>query len=55
MADEADAPVEGSTMEDALRRTIHQQEVVISVLRDRLQEVEMDLINSRCAMLDHVH
>lgn len=44
-------------MDEALHQLVHQQEMVIHMLRERLMEVEMELINARCqiAYNGHVH
>ena len=44
-------------MDEALHQLVHQQEVVIHVLRERVMELEMELVNARCAaMFDgHTH
>jgi hypothetical protein len=41
--------------EDRLREIVHRQEIAIAVMRDRIGELEMELINTRCEMLDHRH
>jgi hypothetical protein len=41
--------------DNPLRPVIHQQEVVIAVMRDRILELELELINARCALIDHAH
>lgn len=41
--------------EDQLKDIIHRQEIAITVLRERVGELEMELINTRCMMYDHQH
>lgn len=42
-------------MDEAAHQLIHQQEVVIAVLRERVMELEMELVNSRCAAMYNGH
>lgn len=42
-------------MDDATHQLILQQEVVISVLRERVMELEMELVNARCAAMYNGH
>lgn len=37
-------------MDEVLHQLVHQQEMVIHMLRERLMEVEMELINTRCQL-----
>lgn len=53
LTDNGEVPTGPSTMDLLAEKdaTIHRQEIAVAVLRQRLIEVELELVNSRCELV----